>query len=198
MKKVLVVIDMQNDFIDGSLGSEAAKAIVPKVAEKIRNFDGPVILTKDTHRDSKYLDSLEGKKLPVKHCIKGTPGHDFAPAIEEAIRQKLANTELTVSDDDSSVMFMDGEGVYITEKNTFGSCRVTGIIDSHVAEFSQEFEIEICGLCTDICVVSNALMLRASFPDVPITVLKDCCAGTSKEAHEAALTVMLSCQIDVA
>ena len=146
---------MQNDFIDGSLGSEAAKAIVPKVAEKIRNFDGPVILTKDTHRDSKYLDSLEGKKLPVKHCIKGTPGHDFAPAIEEAIRQKLANTELTVSDDDSSVMFMDGEGVYITEKNTFGS-------------------------------------------DVPITVLKDCCAGTSKEAHEAALTVMLSCQIDVA
>lgn len=167
--KVLLVIDMQNDFINGSLGSPAAEAIVDKVVEKMLDFDGTILCTKDTHMLD-YMSTLEGKKLPVPHCIYDTTGWQLNEKIEEARRKKSGDT-LT--------------------KFTFGSLSLfEGIAESIES-------IEICGLCTDICVVSNALIARATFPNVPITVDASCCAGTTPEKHKAALEVMKSCQIDV-
>jgi len=187
MKKYLIVVDMQNDFIDGSLGSEAAKAIVPNVVEKIRNFDGRIICTKDTHfaTDASmapgYFDTLEGKLLPVAHCMidaKGEPteGHNLNKEIDEAVWRKPE--------------------VKVIRKYTFGSLALVGDILNDGPSNDIE-SIEVCGLCTDICVVSNALLLRAAFPDVPMKVDSKCCAGVTPEAHEAALTVMRSCQIEV-
>jgi nicotinamidase-related amidase len=189
------MIDMQNDFITGSLGTPEARQIVDKVADKIRNFDGTIILTKDTH-DENYGETLEGKKLPIKHCIDGTAGHNFAPEIEQALKQKLANNSTLILDDET-LKFKDN--IYVVKKETFGTSRIAGIINEYITSYRKfmNFEIEICGLCTDICVVSNALILRANFPNNIITVYKDCCAGTTPAAHEAALTVMRNCQIDV-
>ncbi|MDD4316643.1 MAG: cysteine hydrolase [Clostridia bacterium] len=165
-KKILIVIDMQNDFITGSLGSKAAEGIVPIVAEKIKKQQaegGEIVFTLDTHDDG-YMNTPEGKALPVPHCIKGTLGHQLSTAIGS------------------------GQAILI-EKPTFGSLKWTGIRDGD--------ELELCGLCTDICLVSNALILKAKFPNSKITVDSVACAGTSKEAHQAALTVMRSCQIEV-
>ena len=171
MKKILIVIDMQNDFISGSLGSKEAQAIVSNVKQKIKEYeyDGDeIIFTRDTHT-SQYLQTLEGSYLPVKHCIEGTPGW--------LICDELNN----------------GVGYPVINKYTFG---FDGWIHHDFEERGFD-EIEIVGLCTDICVVSNALMLRALFPNLRIRVDAACCAGTSVEAHNAALTVMKSCQIEV-
>lgn len=189
MKKILVVVDMQNDFINGSLGSEyAEKVVLPNVTEKVIQHGDYVIFTMDTHwKDSifgvdylDYLDTLEGKNLPVEHCIVGTEGYDVA--------QPLKN-------------WYDSTGwkhKEIVHKNTFGSKDLPKVVKKFIGKTPvDDVEIEIVGLCTDICVVSNALILRAYFPNVKIICDASCCGGTSKEAHDAALTVMRSCQIDV-
>ncbi len=171
-KKLLVVVDMQNDFIDGSLGSKDAEAIVQNVVAKINGWDGAVISTLDTHGEN-YLETLEGQKLPVAHCIKETAGWRLNPAIAEAVNSK---------------------GAKIVEKGTFGCVKLGEIIREWIG---MPEEIHVCGLCTDICVVSNALLLRAEFPNIRMAVCKDCCAGVTPAKHAAALDVMASCQIDV-
>lgn len=168
MSKVLIVIDMQNDFVTGSLGSDMAQAIVPKVVEKIEKKDyNSLIFTRDTHL-SDYMNTLEGKKLPVSHCIKGTDGWDIIPEIVESLSLK------------------DIQGLLV-DKVTFG---YSGWEET--LSFEDFEEIEIVGLCTDICVVSNALILRALYPNMKITVDSSCCAGTSIEAHNSTLQVMKS------
>lgn len=177
--KFMVVVDMQNDFITGSLGTPEAKAIVPNVVERINAFnreEGGILLvgTLDTH-DKDYADTLEGKLLPVLHCIKGTEGWKLHPSIEELV-----------------------DVDYFCEKPTFGSLDLMVKLSAVESLWPDPLtEIEIMGLCTDICVISNALLLRAAFPNVPIKVYANCCAGTTPEKHEAALKVMESCQIEV-
>lgn len=174
--KVLIVVDMQNDFIDGVLGTKEAQAIVPRVCDKIRNFDGSIIATKDTH-DENYLETQEGKNLPVPHCIVDTAGHDINRDIFNAIREKHGLT---------------------AKKHTFGTFKLSKWIEKLTDLLSEKIEaIELIGVCTDICVISNALILKASFPEVPIYVDATCCAGVTPELHEAALKVMKSCQIIV-
>lgn len=173
MKKILVVVDMQNDFIDGALGTEEAQGIVEKASALIKKFEGDIYVTMDTHK-SNYLDTAEGKKLPVAHCIKGTDGW----LLNERIMAALAGKEYS-----------------IIEKGTFGSTRLADEIRK--AGDQEEMEIECFGLCTDICVVSNVLLLKANFPETKITVRADCCAGVTPETHEAALKTMEMCQIEV-
>lgn len=173
MKRFLVVVDMQKDFVDGALGSVDAVAIVPGVVEKIKSFDGEIFITLDTHFDN-YPETAEGRKLPVPHCIKGTDGWQ----LDKNVASALADREYTA-----------------VEKPTFGSLELPRLIEA--ASDGDDFSIEIIGLCTDICVVSNALVLKANFPEMPISVEADCCAGVTPQAHEAALATMRSCQIDV-
>lgn len=161
--KTLIVVDMQNDFIDGSLGTKEAQAIVPNVKKKIQEYKNrgdEIIFTRDTHQ-SDYLDTPEGKKLPVVHCIEGTKGWQNADGLEV-------------------------EGCTYIDKPTFGW--------THWNERTFQ-EIEMVGLCTDICVVSNALILKATFPSVEITVDASCCAGVTPQTHLAALETMKMCQI---
>ena len=173
MKKFLVVVDMQKDFVDGALGTKEAVAVVPAVVEKIRAFDGTIFATLDTHF-ADYMQTAEGKKLPVPHCIKGTDGWRLDDAVAAALAEK---------------------GYEAVEKRTFGCVdlpeRITQAADG------APFSVELVGLCTDICVVSNALLLKAHFPETPIAVDASCCAGVTPELHEAALMTMRSCQIDV-
>ena len=167
--KILVVVDMQNDFIDGALGTAEAVAIVPKVIEKIKeyeNSDSLVLYTKDTHFEN-YMQTREGRHLPVPHCIKGTAGHDIPSEI------------------------LRGHDIII-EKPTFGSTELVEYLEG--IDFD---EIELIGLCTDICVVSNALLVKARFPEREVSVDSSCCAGVTPATHEAALTTMRMCQINV-
>ena len=167
----MVVVDMQNDFIDGALGTKEAVAIVPKVEEKIRNFNGTVLFTRDTH-ENWYLETQEGKKLPVPHCIRDTEGWQ--------IRRELDILRKTEP----------------VDKETFGS---TDLADDLVA---MNIDVEIksitfVGLCTVICVISNALLVKAALPEVPIIVDAACCAGVTPESHENALKAMEMCQVEV-
>ncbi len=173
MNKILIVVDMQNDFVDGALGSDEALAIVDNVVEKIRNFDGKIFVTRDTH-DENYLDILEGQNLPVEHCIKGSDGWKLNSDVEKAL---------------------EGKDYVIVEKPTFGSLKLVELI-SGFADL-DDLEIELVGLCTDICVVSNALLLKVNFYEVPISVDASACAGVSPQAHDAALSTMKSCHINV-
>lgn len=173
MKRFLVVVDMQKDFVDGALGSGDAVAIVPSVVEKIKSFDGEIFITLDTHFDN-YPETSEGRKLPVPHCIKGTEGWQ----LDKNVTCALSDREYTA-----------------VEKPTFGSLELPRLIEASAD--GDDFSIEIIGLCTDICVVSNALVLKANFPEIPISVDSACCAGVTPQAHEAALATMRSCQIDV-
>jgi len=169
MKKLLIVIDMQNDFITGSLGSPQAEQILPKVKAKIEAFKqngGKVIFTRDTHNDG-YLTTQEGRYLPVPHCISGTEGHLIAGGL-------------------------DTDGCEVFDKPNFGSLELA----EQAAEEGAD-EIELCGLCTDICVVSNALILKARLPETKITVDAACCAGVTGESHEAALLTMKMCQVNI-
>ena len=173
MKNILVVVDMQKDFVDGALGTAEAVAIVDKVVDKIENFDGDIIVTYDTHFDN-YMDSAEGAKLPVPHCIKGTDGWELNAKVKTA----LDNKEFTE-----------------IEKITFGSVNLPDYI---AEEYDvNDLSIQLIGLCTDICVVSNALILKANFPETPISVDSACCAGVTPDKHRAALETMASCQIDI-
>ncbi|MCR4807641.1 MAG: cysteine hydrolase [Lachnospiraceae bacterium] len=169
--KVLIVVDMQNDFIDGALGTGEAVAIVDNVAQKIRDHAGPVIYTRDTHQ-SDYLKTQEGTKLPVEHCIEGSKGW--------AISDKLP-----VADD-----------AVIIDKPTFGS-KELGLCLEDMNKKTPIEEIEVIGLCTDICVISNALLIKAFLPEVPISVDPSCCAGVTPKSHETALEAMKMCQIDI-
>lgn len=166
--KYLIVVDMQVDFITGSLGSDLAAAIVPNVVEKVKNFDGKVIFTRDTHF-ADYMQTQEGTKLPVPHCIKDTPGWQICDEL-------LPYVETVV------------------DKVAFGSVELPQLIKN---DGGQIDEIELCGLCTDICVISNGMILKAAFPEVPISVDEACCAGVSIESHKTALDAMKAVQIEI-
>ena len=173
MKRFLIVVDMQKDFVDGALGTKEAVAITPNVAEKIRAFAGEIFVTYDTHFED-YMDTAEGKKLPVPHCIKGTAGWQLDKNVAAALEGKAYQT---------------------VEKLTFGSVELPRMLKLAAGE--EPFSVELIGLCTDICVVSNALLLKANFPEVSIAVDSACCAGVTPQTHEAALATMACCQIDV-
>lgn len=184
--KILCLIDLQCDFIDGTLGSPEAQAIVPRVVDKINNYEDKrntlVLFTKDTHYLD-YLNTFEGKHLPVPHCIENTPGWSINRDIKNAVE---SNRFLSYSSDK-----IINSRVY---KNTFGA--------DDLREFFEKFkddieEVEFIGLCTDICVVSNVLTCRMILPNTKITVDASCCAGTNADNHKAALATMKSCQIDV-
>ena len=174
MKKLLIVVDMQNDFITGALGTKAAEMIVPLVAAKIKEYERcgnggdecNIIFTRDTHHDN-YLETQEGALLPVPHCIEGAPGHLIAEGLAVC-------------------------GYKIIDKPTFGSLEL-----AEIAAAGGYDEIELCGLCTDICVVSNALILKVKLPETKVTVDASCCAGVTEESHAAALLTMKMCQVDV-
>lgn len=178
MKKVLVVVDMQNDFIDGTLGTAEAQAIVNNVVQKIQAFDGRIVVTHDTHQES-YLSTQEGKLLPVEHCIDGTDGWKLNDRVFFAINEKFEAGETEVE-----VFF----------KPTFGSVEMAEWLRT-IHEEEHIDEIELIGLCTDICVISNALLLKAFFPEVKISVDASCCAGVTPESHANALNAMKMCQI---
>ena len=175
-KKVLIVVDMQNDFIDGALGTKEAQAIVPNVRKKIEEYatrGDEIIFTRDTHFEN-YLETNEGKHLPVEHCIKGTDGWEIHVDLDIAICEHI--DKLTFG------------------YNIWNINKTDGICYGHNECFA---DVEIVGLCTDICVVSNALILKAQFPEINITVDASCCAGVTPETHKAALTTMKMCQINV-
>ena len=172
MKKILVVVDMQNDFVDGALGTKEAQSIVKNVVEKIKSYDD-IFVTYDTHSEN-YMQTSEGKKLPVAHCIKGTDGWKLNSEIQQALSGKKY-TEV--------------------EKITFGSVDLPKLISEYAED--EDFSVELVGLCTDICVVSNALILKANFPEKEITVDASCCAGVSPKTHNASLDTMRCCQINI-
>ena len=168
--KILAVIDMQNDFINGSLGTKEAENIVPAVAEKIKSFKNSgdeIVFTRDTHHEN-YLSTMEGKKLPVVHCVKNTKGWE--------ISDKLDTSDCTIID-----------------KPTFGSYDLAEFIAGN----PQIDEVVLVGLCTDICVISNAMLIKAKLPEIKITVDSSCCAGVTLQSHENALSAMKMCHIDI-
>ncbi len=166
--KYLIVVDMQMDFISGTLGSDDAKAIVAGVVDKVKNFDGKVIFTRDTHKEN-YMETQEGKNLPVVHCVKDTDGWQICDELKP-----YAET--------------------IIDKITFGCIDLPNYIQSQNEVID---EIELCGLCTDICVISNAMILKAALPEVKISVDSSCCAGVTKESHNTALDAMKAVQIAI-
>ena len=167
MKKALIIIDMQNDFVGGALANSSAQAIVDEIVTYASNFDGDLIATRDTHQKN-YLETSEGKHLPVVHCVHGTPGWEIVTPISTLLNER---------------------GAHIVDKPTFG------YLDWDF--LSAYDEVTLVGTCTDICVVSNALVLKAKFPDLIVNVKADLCAGTTTENHEAALKVMACCQVNV-
>ena len=175
-KKFLIIIDMQNDFISGSLANKDAEAIVEPLCEYIKNFEGDIICTRDTHQVD-YLNTMEGKHLPIEHCIKDTAGHCIDDRILKALR---------------------GKKYFVIDKPTFGTLEEWDkFLSIYLLGKSENYDIEICGTCTDICVISNALILKTMYSECIISVLKDLCAGTTKEHHEQALEIMRQCQIEV-
>ena len=175
MRKILVVVDMQKDFVDGALGSSEAVAIVDNVVKKINEFDGEIIVTYDTHQNN-YMETREGKYLPVPHCVENTDGWQLNDKIQKAL---------------------DAREIYaIIHKPTFGS---TELVDEicECWDGEKDTEVTLIGLCTDICVVSNAMLLKSFYPEMDITVDASCCAGVTPESHNAALTTMKMCQINV-
>lgn len=168
MKKVLIVVDMQNDFVTGCLGSKEAQAIVPEMVKFVESFDGTVIFTKDTH-DENYMESLEGKKLPVPHCIKGTEGWEIIPELKA---------------------FADKAAVY--EKPTFGSKELAADIANEAPD-----EVTLIGVCTGICVLNNATLIKAFAPEIPVKVVAGLCACVTPDTHKTALDAMATCQIEI-
>lgn len=171
MQDILIVVDMQNDFIDGALGTKEAVAIVPQVKEKIAAFSGPVIFTRDTHPEN-YMETQEGKNLPVPHCIKGTEGWQIRPELDS-----LRKTEPV-------------------DKPGFGSVEL-GRMLLEMNEKEPIASVTLIGLCTDVCVISNALIIKAFLPEVPVKVDAACCAGISPRSHDNALSAMAMCQVEI-
>jgi nicotinamidase-related amidase len=170
MKNILVVVDMQKDFIDGTLGTKEAVSIVDNVAETIKSFDGDVVFTRDTHFDN-YLETQEGKNLPVSHCIKDTQGWQLDKKLEV-----IKTSDMKVFD-----------------KITFGSVELA----EYLKTIKDLGSITLIGLCTDICVISNALLLKANLPEVKIKVIEKCCAGVTPQSHKNAIEAMKMCQIEI-
>ena len=168
--KVLIVVDMQNDFIDGSLGTKEAVGIVNRVAEVMESFEGAVICTRDTHF-ADYLNTSEGRKLPVEHCLEGTKGHALRDEIQKMAEKKHA---------------------VVMNKITFGAKNLPEEIEKMTGGVPESV-----GLCTDICVISNAILLKAFYPEVPIFVDASACAGVTPQSHKNALEAMKVCQIDI-
>lgn len=172
MRRILLVIDMQNDFISGALGTAEAEATVDRVAELIESWPNQdVIATRDTHAEN-YLETQEGKNLPVTHCVKGTSGWELHPKIAAALKDAA-----------------------VVDKPTFGSRELAERL-AQMAE-QEELDVTLVGLCTDICVVSNALLVKAFLPEVPVHVIASCCAGVTPASHQAALDTMRMCQIQI-
>ena len=171
MRDFLIVVDMQNDFIDGALGTAEAQQIVAAVEEKIRGFGGTVLFTRDTHEED-YLETQEGRNLPVPHCIRASHGWQIRPELDA-----LRTTEPV-------------------DKPTFGSERLGRLLKEENAK-DPIGSITLIGLCTDICVISNALLIKAFLPEVPIKVDASCCAGVTPQSHENALNAMRACQIEI-
>lgn len=169
--KILLVIDMQKDFIDGSLGTREAVAILPKVLKKMDTFEGKILATRDTHGED-YLSTAEGRKLPVPHCIKGSEGWQLHPEIAGRLTEEPI------------------------DKSSFGSVLLPDILQGIQNEEPIE-SITLVGLCTDICVISNAMILKANFPEIPILVDASCCAGVTPQSHANALEAMKMCQIEI-
>ena len=173
-ESVLVVVDMQNDFVNGALGTKEAETIVPAVSELVGHFKGTVVFTQDTHDDN-YLNTQEGKHLPVPHCIKGTDGWQLVPSL---------------------VKWQEEHQSQVFEKPQFGSKALAeAMAQLHATKGISD--ITLVGICTDICVLSNAILLKAFLSEVPIKVVANCCAGVTPAQHEAALTAMKSCQIEI-
>lgn len=174
-KKILVVVDAQNDFITGALGNKECDVATNVIADEIRSgkYDD-VIFTRDTH-DENYLNTQEGSKLPVEHCILGTQGWELHPEIDALAKEN------------NSLIF---------DKPTFGSMGLAGCLNG-IQKVAAIDELELVGLCTDICVISNALLLKAILPETRIVVNSDCCAGVTPESHENALKAMAACQIEI-
>lgn len=174
MSKILIVVDIQKDFVDGVLGTKEAVGIIPYVVKKIKNFNGKVIYTRDSHENN-YLSTQEGKYLPVEHCIEGTEGWELCKDIQD---------------------LMEGKENIIFNKNTFGSKElVQYLVDLDKKEYIEE--IELMGLCTDICVISNAISIKTFLPEVRITVDSKGSAGVTPESHQNALEAMKMCQIKI-
>ena len=201
-RRYLIVVDMQKDFIDGSLGTEEAQSIVEKVKEKILSYPKDrVYATLDTHGED-YLSTQEGKRLPVPHCIKGTEGWGLHPALKELILpdhffEKGSFGSLQLAESMRTLFTKQVIEEATMAKNT-GNIKDTVEIrgDAEIGAY-PDFTIELVGLCTDICVVSNALLLKAFLPEIPISVDSSCCAGVTKEKHLAALETLRSCQVEV-
>ena len=172
--KYLIVVDMQKDFVTGVLGTKEAQQILPAVAEKVQGFEGQVIFTRDTHQ-SDYMETQEGKYLPVPHCIQGSDGWQLMDELEK---------------------FRRAQNIPVYDKVTFGCPELARDLVKANEQETIEF-IELIGVCTDICVVSNALTIKAHLPEVPMYVDPACCAGVTPQAHEAALATMRSCQIQM-
>ena len=168
--KVLIAVDLQNDFIDGALGTPEASAMLPAALRRIREFDGPVLFTRDTHGPD-YPQTREGRVLPVPHCIAGTDGWQIAPSLQPYAAE-------------------------IIDKPTFGSTALGERLQAMNAQHPIE-SITLIGLCTDICVISNAMVLRAAFPETEIEILSDCCAGVTPQSHQTALDAMRACQFTI-
>ena len=171
MQDILIVVDMQYDFIDGALGTKEAAAIVPKVKEKIASFRGPVIFTRDTHPEN-YMETQEGRNLPVPHCIRGTEGWQIRPELD-ALRKTQP-----------------------VDKPGFGSVEL-GKLLLEMNGKEPVGSVTLIGLCTDVCVISNALIIKAFLPEVPVKVDAACCAGISPESHDNALAAMAMCQVEI-
>ena len=169
MRKVIVVVDMQNDFIDGALGTKEAQAMLPRLVEKLEREEALLVFTQDTH-GADYLETQEGKNLPVPHCIKPEKGWEIAPSLKPFVEKAVA----------------------VVEKPTFGSLELPKVIAG-----LEPDAIELVGLCTDICVIANAMILKAAFPEVPVSVDAACCAGVMPQSHENALQAMKMCQVVV-
>ena len=172
MQEILVIVDMQNDFVTGPLGTPEARTILPKVAEKVKNFPGRVLFTRDTHEEN-YLESREGKVLPVPHCIRGSRGWEICPELETLRKEEPV------------------------DKPTFGSTGLGEVLRAADQYGEKIGKITLVGVCTDICVISNALLLRAFLPEAEIAVDAACCAGVTPESHQTALRAMKACQITI-
>lgn len=171
MNKLLIVIDMQNDFTYGALKNEDAISVIPGIKKKIESFDGDIIFTRDTHNDD-YMNTQEGKKLPVPHCIKGEQGWEIVDELKSLCEAKKCE---------------------VYDKPTFGCMKLA----EDIADKNCYDEIELVGVCTDICVISNAMLIKAAVPDTTIKVDSSCCAGVTKDSHDTALKAMAGCQIEV-
>ena len=168
MKELLVVVDMQNDFINGSLGTKEAQDIVKPVCQKIKDFQGDVIYTRDTHGEN-YLNTQEGKNLPVIHCVKDTYGWQI---------------------NDEVYLAGEGKTLCVVDKPVFGSVEL-----SKIASIGRYEKITLIGVCTDICVVSNAILLKTKLREVPVAVVESLCAGVTPESHKSAIETMKMCQV---